>query len=357
MSTAAQIETLRTDLLAHATAHSRHGTSSEMRSALINELVPLYEAAAFLEVLAVDPGTARENLRTFAEHTFRLDPDELGAPAPAITARGHVLARTTTGGRFELPAGGLVLEHPTTSARYRSTEAARLTSKASRVRIESENMGEAQRAASATVFTAIYPPGVVVATADGHVLGGDLPSVEAVRAGILSPDAVSRAARRARRSDATLLGFTRAREHDGFVSVAGSSAIPSSSPDLAALAAAIGKPASQVINVTNVAVDVSYSLEVDDAEAPASAVIEIDVASRLAAYLRTLPIGPSTLHLSALDTVVRTAFGMKITSLALPVVDAIGLLSCSIDTPVANVALLAHQRAVLGTVSATIVRV
>jgi hypothetical protein len=189
------------------------------------------------------------------------------------------------------------------------------------------------------------------------LVAADAPTDEGFRTALRSDDTASKKARATRRADGTLVGATRAQKVGSVLYVASATGGDLSESDLALVSSAAE-------NATDVPVDVTYGLEVDDAAAPATSTLTDAIAARLGSHLATVPIG-GTAPLDAIDTAIRAALGMRVTGLStygrtVPPLQQDGssaLVSLSVSAPAADVELGDGEVAVLGTVTPSVTRV
>ena len=285
------------------------------------------------------------------------------APMPATTASGSVTFTSTSTDAIYVPPGTRLL-HGTSGQAYRTLEAVQLpraprfrppsTPRSASARIEAEEAGSASKALPGTITVLDPPIADVTATNPGALIADDAESIVELRTRILNSDRYSTLARAARRPDTTLIGANRARAVGNTIYVAGPAGGITDVDDLAILRRAI-YARSPAVAATDTAINIAYTLSVDDATSPPTNDIEDTIEERLAEHFATIPIG-GLVRRDVIDTVIRTALGMRIIDFSRPVV-APNLVSLTLAAPAANVQLGATAVPVVGTVTPSITRV
>lgn len=369
MADAAEIEALR---VAWATSLERAQEASSLDVAMLFR-APLFEpqdSAGFLEVLPA--------FEQWASWRFGSLPTAVPLGRGATSARGTADVANGSAAPVSFATGELVLERA--GVHYRNLEPIFLAvGKSKTARIEAEAGGEGGTALAGSTLTLDPPIVGVTAVAASDLVGGDAVSWLELLTALRNLDAFSTFLRGLRRADLTPRFVTRGRDAEGLLSVAGPSGALSS-PDIERVRTllrafpartALGFDVSRIESLesaTTAAVPVAYTLQVldelDGVPTPPNVDLAAAIAARLADLVKTIPIGPTTLRRSVVDTAARAALGMVVTSEKLPTLDALSrypgapsaLVSLTITAPAADVVLAPHEVAVLGAITPSITR-
>lgn len=289
----------------------------------------------------------------------------------ATFAAGTLTLTNTGGGVYSLAASELIVTNPDTGKSYRNTSAVTLNAVATlTIPIAAIESGSASTSTAGTIVHIEAPAMTGVACSNAAALVGlDEEGDAALQTrcseslGPLSPngpwDAYTYVARNAQRQDGTPIGITRVRvTNDGygnvFVFAATATGAVTGDPDdattdLGAISEAIQQSAvplavtAEVDTANPLAIAIGYTVWLYNTSGRSKEQVETAIATALATYLATRPIGGDVISglgavfVSALEAVIGTAFSE--------------IFKVTVTTPVADQALSTDQVPVLGSVT------